>query len=67
MTGLIIPSHYSVKVEEESGKILLYLKTNSSFYYNLSHDLELVGSFDCLEQLVEKVKDVRYQNISKEA
>lgn len=60
MTHLSVPSHYSIKIEE-SGKALLYLKSNKSFYYNLQHDLELVGVFKDINQLVEEVRDVRYQ------
>ena len=61
---LVMPSHYSIEMEEGSGRALLYLKTNKSYYYNLNYDLELVGVFESLNDLVDKVEDARYQNIS---
>lgn len=60
--GISVPSHLKIMVEE-SGKALLYRKSNKSFYYNLHHDLELIGIFKDLDELIDKVSDVRYQKL----
>ena len=54
-----IPDFLTLKVEEK--RILLYRKVNRAFYHNLSYDLELVGTYENLEQIVSDIEDVNWR------